>query len=147
MTITIPVPVSATVHGAAPTWSRGASAETPFRLAVHRPTRDVSVLAVIGEVDLLTLPLLVAGVREQLTCADSTASHLVLDLEPMRFLSARGLQFLLDARDMSRLVPGRQVHLAGVRNRCIARLLEITGLCGDGDTYPTLADALSALAR
>ena len=112
-------------------------------LVVQEPADGVRVLAVDGELDALTAPLLGACLREQ--CAANPA-HLVVDLEAVRFLGSSGLNCLLDARESALQTPGLQLHLAGMVTRAVARPLEVTGLLERFDTYPTLGDALTALA-
>ena len=113
-----------------------------LELTVAHPGQGVCVVTVNGELDLLTAPLLDACVREQLAACPL---HLVLNLQPVRFLSARGLTCLQQARDLTQQTPGSQLHLTGLVTRVVARPLEITGLLELFDTYPTLAHALVAL--
>ena len=113
-------------------------------LAVQERAAGVRVLAVDGELDALTAPLLGACLREQ--CAANPA-HLVVDLEAVRFLGSSGLNCLLDARESALQTPGMQLHIAGLVTRAVARPLEVTGLVERFDTYPTLGDALKALAE
>ncbi len=113
-----------------------------LELTVAHPGPGVCVVTVNGELDLLTAPLLDACVREQLA---ARPLHLVLNLEPVRFLSARGLTCLQQARDLTQQAPGSQLHLTGLVTRVVARPLEITGLLELFGTYPTLAHALVAL--
>ncbi len=111
-------------------------------LSVQHPTVGVCVVAVDGELDMLTAPLLDACVREQLTTAPA---NLILDLEAVRFLGASGLSCLLQARELAQQTTGVQLHLAGVVTRAVARSLEVTGLLEQFDTYSRLTDALTAL--
>ncbi len=112
-------------------------------LTVQRPAAGVCVVAVAGEVDALTAPLLDTCIREQLT-ADPT--HLILDLQPVRFLGSTGLACLLKARELAQQTPGAQLHLAGLVTRAVARPLQITDLLALFDTHATLTHALTALA-
>lgn len=117
---------------------------TPLlELAVQYPSTGVCVATVGGELDMFTAPLLDTCVRQQLA---ATPTHLVLDLQPVRFFSLKGLNCLLAARELAQQTPGTQLHLAGLATRVVARPLEITGLLELFDAYPVLADALSALA-
>jgi hypothetical protein len=65
-------------------------------LRVQHPAVGVCVVVVVGELDLLTAPLLDACVREQLAAAPT---NLILDLQAVRFLGASGLSCLLRARE------------------------------------------------
>jgi anti-sigma B factor antagonist len=111
-------------------------------LAIQRPANGVCVLAVNGELDVLTAPLLGACLREQVAAAPA---HLIVDLQMVRFLGSSGLGCLLDARELIQRVPGMQLHIAGLVTRAVARPLETTGLRDHFDTYPTVAEALTAL--
>jgi anti-sigma B factor antagonist len=105
---------------------------------VAHPGLGVCVVTVNGELDLLTAPLLDACVREQLAACPL---HLVLNLQPVRFLSARGLTCLQQAGDLTQQIPGSQLHLTGLVTRVVARPLQITG-CWSSSTpippWPTL---------
>jgi anti-sigma B factor antagonist len=107
---------------------------------VQHPAVGVCVVAVAGELDLLTAPLLDACVREQLAAAPT---NLILDLQAVRFLGASGLSCLLRAREGVQQTTGVRLHLAGLVTRAVARSLEVTGLLEQFDTYPCLIDALT----
>jgi anti-sigma B factor antagonist len=111
-------------------------------LSMQHPALGVCVVVVDGELDMLTAPLLDACVGQQLATAPT---NLILDLEAVRFLGASGLSCLLQARELAQQTTGVQLHLAGVVTRAVARLLEVTGLLEQFDTYPRLTDALTAL--
>ena len=110
-------------------------------LRVQHPAVGVCVVAVEGELDMLTAPVLEACVDEQLA---SVPRHLILDLQSVCFLGSRGLNCLLQARELAQSI-GAQLHLAGLVTRAVARPLEVTGLRERFDTYPRVAEALSAL--
>jgi anti-sigma B factor antagonist len=109
-------------------------------LSVQHPAVGVCVVAVAGELDLLTAPLLDACVREQLAAAPT---NLILDLQAVRFLGASGLSCLLRAREGVQQTTGVRLHIAGLVTRAVARSLEVTGLREQFDTYPCLIDALT----
>ncbi|MGH3782518.1 MAG: STAS domain-containing protein [Pseudonocardiaceae bacterium] len=113
-------------------------------LTVAQPAVGTRVVAVDGELDALTAPVLEACVREQLAAAPA---HLILDLQPVSFLGSSGLSCLLHARELAEQTTGTQLHLAGLVTRVVARPLQVTGLAERFDTYPTLAEALAALTR
>jgi anti-sigma B factor antagonist len=100
------------------------------------------VVAVAGELDLLTASLLEACLRKQLA---AVPTHLILDLEAVRFLGASGLSCLLRAYELAQQTPGTQLHLAGMVTRVVARSLEVTGLLAQFDSYPCVTDALAVL--
>jgi anti-sigma B factor antagonist len=110
----------------------------------HYPAVGICVVVVNGELDTLTAPLLEEHVRSQLLAAPA---HLVLDLEPVRFLGAGGLSCLLRVRELTRRTAGSQLHLAGLITRPVSRALHINGLRELFDTHPTLIHAVvTALA-
>jgi len=112
-------------------------------LTLQLPTVGVCVVAVEGELDALTAPLFNTCVREQLAV---NPTHLILDLQPVRFLGSTGLTCLLHARELAQQAPGVQLHLAGMVTRAVARPLQITELLALFDTHATLPHALAALA-
>jgi anti-sigma B factor antagonist len=111
-------------------------------LSVQHPAVGVCVVAVAGELDMLTAPLFEGCVHQQLAAAPT---DLILDLEAVYFLGDSGLSCLLRAREGVQQTPGVRLHLAGLVTRAVARLLEVTELLEQFDTYPRLIDALTAL--
>lgn len=113
-----------------------------LELTVRHPDLGVCVVAVKGEVDMLSAPMLEACVREQLAAAPA---HLILDLGAVRFLGSSGLDCLLRARELAQQTTEAHLHLAGLVTRAVARPLEVTGLLEQFDTYPCVTDALTSL--
>lgn len=113
-------------------------------LSLRHPANGVRVLVVDGELDALTAPLLGACLREQFA---AVPAHLILDLQSVRFLGSSGLNCLLDARELVAQSPRVQLHIAGLISPAVARPMAVTGLVDRFDTYPTVADALTALAQ
>lgn len=123
-----------------------------LELTVRYPAPGVCVVAVEGELDLLTAARLFSWVRTQLDAfsraggtADDGPGYLVLDLEPVSFLGCAGLSALLQIRDVAGA--RTRVHLAGLITRVVARPLHVAGLQQVFNTHPTLAHALAALNR
>lgn len=112
-----------------------------LRLTVERPASGVCVVTVDGELDMFTVPLLEACLREQLS---TSPSHLVVDLQPVSFLDSSGLNCLLEARKWAQ-VSATQLHLAGMVTRVVARPLQVSQLLELFNTYPTLHDALTVI--
>ncbi len=110
-------------------------------LTVQHPAVGVCVVAVDGELDMVTAPLLEACLRDQLA---TDPTHLIVDLQPVRFMASNGLNCLLHAHEVAQTT-GAQLHLAGLVTRAVARPLQITQLSGLFSTYPTLSHALTAL--
>jgi anti-anti-sigma factor len=104
----------------------------------------VCVVVVDGEVDMLTAPQLEACAREQLTAAPI---HLILDLEPVRFMGSSGLSCLLRVRELTQQTGRVHLHLAGLATRAVAHPLKVLGLREYFHTYPHLTDALTSLTK
>ncbi|WP_434446795.1 STAS domain-containing protein [Lentzea sp. E54] len=98
------------------------------------------VLAVRGEVDMVTSPLLRDRLQEHLrpTCLD-----LVVDLTEVSFFGAAGLTDLVIARRTAQEV-GVRLRLVA-RTRVVLRPLTITGLDELFDVYPDIAHARTRL--
>ncbi|PZS22767.1 MAG: anti-anti-sigma factor [Pseudonocardiales bacterium] len=110
-------------------------------LTVQHAAVGVCVVTVDGELDMVTAPLLEACLREQLATGPT---HLVLDLQPVRFMASNGLNCLLRIHELAQTT-GVQLHLAGLVTRAVARPLQVTQLLEVFNTYPTLSHALTAL--
>ncbi|MEO7194462.1 MAG: STAS domain-containing protein [Pseudonocardiaceae bacterium] len=104
-------------------------------LSVRHRDPGVLVVAVSGDLDMLTAPLLDECLREQLSGA---VPHLVVDLEGVKFLGACGLRCLLQARELAETT-GVVLHLAGLVNRAAERPLAVCSLLPLFRCYPTLA--------
>ncbi|KAA9153893.1 STAS domain-containing protein [Amycolatopsis acidicola] len=99
-----------------------------LRLEVRHPGPDITVIAVGGEVDLLTAPRLDACLAEELA---SGCGELILDLSHVEFLGAAGLEVIARAArgcERAQLVCGPRV----------ARVLALTGLAGGITVHDTV---------
>jgi anti-sigma B factor antagonist len=95
---------------------------------VRSEAEGIVVLAVVGDVDALTLPDLQDTVEALL--ADTTCSAMVLDLSAVTFMSSGGLSLLLTTQAQTRRRRIR-LRLAGaITNRAVHRPLELTGFLG-----------------
>jgi anti-sigma B factor antagonist len=115
-----------------------------LHLTIERLAAGVCVVVVAGELDMLTAPLLERCLFNQLAV---TSEHLIVDLQPVRFLGLNGLTCLLQACRLTQRSPGTQLHLSGLVNRMVRRALDVTGVRGLFDSYPTLADARAAVGE
>ncbi len=111
-------------------------------VGVHHLSVEICVIAVDGELDLLTAPLLDSVLRVQLALRPP---HLIVDLHQLCFLGCAGLRSLFHARELG-IAGGSALHLSGLSNRTVSRALDIGNLSPLFDTHPTLAHALGALA-
>jgi anti-sigma B factor antagonist len=106
-------------------------------VAGHRVVGGATVVALRGEIDVLTAPAL----SERL---DALTAHphpeLVLDLRLVRFIDCAGLGVLCRARNRALARQGRlRVVTDSVNFR---RLLRVTGLSGVFETHPRLPHPL-----
>jgi anti-sigma B factor antagonist len=115
-----------------------AGVEVPINVAVDRVADGVVVLAVTGEVDLLTAGVLGERLREQL---DSASRVLVLDLSSVSFLGSAGLAEIVSASQAG-TDRGAQVLLVAT-SRAVLRPLEVTGLLSLFTVYDTVELALA----
>lgn len=105
---------------------------------------DVVVIAVAGELDMVTAPQARAYLQ------DKTAArprHVVLDLARVTFMGSHGVSLLVDAHDEREGLHGR-LHLTGVsENRPVQRALDVTGLMPLFDVQNDRDKLLRTLAR
>ncbi|NIH81995.1 STAS domain-containing protein [Amycolatopsis viridis] len=105
--------------------------ERLLELAVeHRP--EVSVVHAAGEIDLCTAPRLAETLAGQ-------PGPVVLDLSRVGFLSAAGVQVVLDV-----CARGCQLCLVAPRGTQVCRVLDLTGVTAVVSRFEELADALGA---
>ena len=113
-------------------------AEQQLSVAVSRPTEDIVVLHVAGEIDLLTANLLGERVREQFVPQNRV---LVLDLTQVSFMGSSGLAEIVSA---SQAEAAQLVLVAS--SRAVLRPLEATGLLPMLTVYDTVDDAVASVA-
>lgn len=98
-----------------------------FEIVVHEDLADVTVIAVFGELDLATCPLLDAQIRR----AEGLTASVVVDMGGLEFMDSTGIHVLLSgyqrARDEGRGFSLRRGSAA------VQRVIELTGL---GDILP-----------
>ncbi|MCI0498229.1 MAG: STAS domain-containing protein [Planctomycetales bacterium] len=100
---------------------------------------DVIVLQLQGE---FTAEAIKAFEDETSSALAAKVSGLVLDMSKVPFMDSRALEFLLDLNDKSR-ERTRQLKIAGLDETC-AKILEITRLLGQFDTYAELTEAVKS---
>ncbi len=97
-------------------------AEQTIGLSARQPANGVTVLAVSGEVDMVSAPAL----RDALVSELADGRTLVVDMAGVTFLGSAGLAVLVEA---ARLAPQRNAALKVVATaRAVKRPLEATGL-------------------
>jgi anti-sigma B factor antagonist len=115
----------------------------PNRIEVERTDGGVAVIALTGEHDLYTAPVIsdrINGVLENDTA-------LVIDLTQSTFIDSSVLRVLLEARrEAQERVVGFAVALGEDRFPGVRRMLEVTGLIGVFPVLPARKDALRLAA-
>jgi anti-anti-sigma factor len=100
----------------------------------------VAVVRIDGELDLLTVPELRAGLHPAIA---GTVGAVVVDLAGVQFLSSTGLRLLLSIHaDLA--ADHRALRLATGDGRAVVRPLQITGLHRLVDVYPDVPTALAS---
>ena len=108
-------------------------------LSVSRIQDGVAVIAVVCELDMMTVPAF-----EQMLAQEFRAGHraLIVDLSGCEFMGSSGLAALVEAHDRGRRA-GIPLALAGL-TRTLSRGIEITGLDTLFDIYPSVDEAVAA---
>lgn len=106
-------------------------------LAVRTVAEGVTVVAVSGEIDMLTAPQLRADVLQQL----DAGSTLVLDMSGVSFLGSAGLAVLVEASQHAKR-RGSAFRVVAVE-RAVTRPLAATGL---GDVFSVFESVERAVA-
>ncbi|HEX6346468.1 STAS domain-containing protein [Umezawaea sp.] len=101
----------------------------------HREERGAVVVAVAGEVDVVTVP----DLEERIDAVVREDLPLVLDLAGVTFLDSTGLSALVRCHRRGLLGGGFRLVVA---NRAVSRPLELTALDDLLEVYPTLEAAL-----
>ena len=125
----------------AATQTPSAETDEAITLRLSRPAPGQVVIAVGGEVDMLTSPQLRVAILEQLEGADGV-ELVVLALDDVVFLGTSGLAVLIEVRDTAHRV-GVELRLACTARR-VLRPLAIAGLVPLFDIHPTIEEALVA---
>lgn len=117
--------------------TEGAPDPTVFQAAVEAAGGTV-VVSVVGEVDMLSAPRLEETAQRALADAPPL---LVLDLSGVTFLSSAGLSALVRTKTFAG--ENTEVHIVATGPATL-RPLQLMGLDGDLDIYPTRDEALTA---
>lgn len=101
------------------------------------------VVTTRGEIDLITAPLMLQSLLEQL---DEDLEHLIVDLSAVSFFSSAGLVALLIARDRA-CHAAIDTHLIGViDHRPVALVFDLTECADEFAIHPSCDAALAAIA-
>jgi anti-sigma B factor antagonist len=118
---------------------RGGEVDDQIRIDTRTPSAGRVVIAVGGEVDMLTSPQLRATVLEFVGGAAGT-ELVVLDLDQVSFLGTSGLAALIEVREAAHTA-GVELRLACSARR-VLRPLAIAGLVALFDIHDTVDEAL-----
>jgi anti-sigma B factor antagonist len=111
-----------------------------FRLSSRQVDPDILLVAVAGDLDVLTVPQTTTFLAQATAL---TPRHLVLDMSEVTFLTSAGIALLMAATENGTY--GR-LHLIGVLdNRSVQRPLALVGMLGLFDIAPDLDSLLARL--
>lgn len=106
---------------------------------IHR--EGLAVVSIAGEIDLSTAPTFEAAIAEAL---DDEPPVLVIELSEVSFMASVGLRILASTHEKV----SDSVQIAVVAgNPATSRPMQLTGLDNVLALYPTLDDALTAMAN
>jgi anti-sigma B factor antagonist len=108
---------------------------TTVQLRTSRPTPNCVVLTVLGEIDLVTVPVLQSAIAEHV----AAAPNLVIDLSEVAFFGSLGLAAIIRARSLADDRGTRLVLVGGDRVR---RTMELTQTDDLFSMWSSLEDAL-----
>jgi anti-sigma B factor antagonist len=117
---------------------RGGEADDQIALALSTPGDKQAVIAVRGEVDMVTSPHLRSAVLDQFAAGTELV---VLDLDGVTFLGTSGLAVLIEVREAAHAA-GVELRLACTARR-VLRPLSIAGLVPLFDIHDTVDQALA----
>lgn len=122
-------------------------AADPLILAVEDPTPTATVVRVAGDLSRATAPRLARLVDTVLDrCVETGRSHVIVDLSCVRSFGHGGLHVLRHAQ-LAGADTGLIVHLTGIADRAELLPAWVPPLVARFDSFPTLEDAVDALAR
>ena len=107
-----------------------------------QPRPGIRLVAVVGELDILTAPLLLAALQRP---EHIRATHLVISLVEVDFLGVAGINALMD---VARRRQRHHTHLiAAPINLAVTRTIELTGAAEHLTTHPDLEQCLRFLGQ
>ena len=119
---------------------RRESAQQPFAVLQIHERDDLEHIHPIGEIDLCTAPVL----REAIADTERRqVPNVLVDLSEVQFLALVGVQVLRTAAERSTTENRRLVLAAPTQP--VQRVLSLTDVTGELETYVTLPSAMSAL--
>jgi anti-anti-sigma factor len=128
-------------HTTPPAVTRRETVHTYLTVRQTRQRRDLERVQPVGEIDLCTAPLL----GDALADVDRRAvPNVLVDLSEVGFLALIGVQVLQTAAERTAAAGRRMVLVAPTS--MVQRVLSLTDITGQLETYVALPSAMSALA-
>lgn len=115
------------------------TAPVAFTVTITHPITGVTLVGLVGELDLATGPTFDFHLADVLR--NPSCTHLILNVSHLSFCAAVGLRRLLHVQATANL---GNVGVSLVSGRRMNRLLALTGLHGRFVTFPTLTAALDS---
>jgi anti-sigma B factor antagonist len=115
-------------------------AQAMLSAELTHPCRGTVVCTVIGEIDMVTVPILDEALR---AAAHIGPDHLIVDLSGVTFLGSHGLHALVDAHDTQHRTPELYIVANTV---AVTRPLNVIGLTDVLTLFSDLDTALKAYA-
>jgi anti-sigma B factor antagonist len=109
-----------------------------FRTRLERPSDDVAVVAIEGDVDIYSAPQF----KDALTCGIEACAHIVVDLTGATFLDSTALGVLVNGAKRAR----KGALSVVCSDPALLRIFEIVGLQSVFVMYGTLREALKAIS-
>jgi anti-anti-sigma regulatory factor len=120
------------------------------QLAVERPSADVVVIRVAGQLDAVGSRRVLSLVEQQQQLARShptlAQTHIVVDVSDVRCFAANGLDGLRQASRLTEAA-GARLQVTGLEARRNALPLQVAQVIPELETVPTLDEALVRLDR
>ncbi len=111
----------------------------PFRVTATRPTATLTVVHVVGELDLATCPEFDRTINDELPAGSGAVSDVIIDLTRLQLLSASGVHCLLAADTAARAARTRLQLVVG--DTLVAHVLALLDL---GDRLCLQPDLVTA---
>ena len=113
-----------------------------FRVELQRPSAQVAVVELAGEVDIYSSPQFADALRLGI---DGGATRVVVDLAKVTFIDSTALGVVVGGIKRLRALRGTLDVVCEEEN--LKRIFEITGLNTILGIYPTRAEALAAATK
>jgi anti-sigma B factor antagonist len=113
---------------------------TPLGIAIKSAGKNASIIELIGELDMGTVPQVEGRLRQALEANDGV----ILDLSDLSFIDSTGIGLLIDAHQATE--GSGKLHTVISPNSQIERVFRIAGIDRALPTFSDREEAISALA-